>query len=591
MAIQHDIDNLDLFESNRISLVEAQTVVPEPLTLEQKIERTTQVIHGLLADSQNLVVAFSGGKDSSVLANIFLQALRSYVALHGSAPQCLIVHSNTLIENPLVELYAKGELNKIRAFCTKHDLPVQVDVVSPNTSNNYLVNIIGGRMIAVDALTDSSCSVMMKVNPINKHKSRVLKQFGKHNVTSLVGTRFDESALRARKMSERQDSWIDVVVNEAGERVLCPIADFTLDDVFFYIGYVRSEKIDCYSDFTDLVDIYSEANGGDCMVNVYASGKASSTPCGARTGCHQCLRAEDRSMVNMLEDPKNQFMQPLFALRNYIKDNQYDPSKRNWLGRSVSDEGTVRIAANAYSPAYCEELLRIVLTIQMRENRAADDRGIAPRFMLLRYEDLIAIEVLWSRYGYHPAASVMQIFDEVVHQGIETDIPEVKVVHSSQDFPKFTANIPFKDAEYDAHIHGLRDVEAIQADCERTVPKKDGRLYSDVNTDVEFGVDPEAAELFFEFELDAFLKMYAKRNSSPSTVYHYFMRLGVVSLSKGGHSENDRMLRMGNLIFRKNLGGILNDPHALVEALTGKPLTSLNQRFEEDQMCLFEQLA
>ena len=574
---------IPLFEQEPRVLV--QETVTE-LSLEEKISRTEAVIHKLLSEGDHLLIATSFGKDSACMLNIFLQAMRSFVEKHGCAPECRVINSCTLIENPLMDHYARMEAEKVKRYCEKHRIPVIMDIVEPNLSNNYLVNIIGGRTIAVDAANDSKCSIMMKVDPINKHKRKVFKEYGAKNVITLVGTRFDESKERARKMKERGDSFFDVSVNKMGDRVLSPIADFSLDDVFFYIGYVRAEKFECYSNFDDLVQVYRDANGGDCMVNIYSGGSASNAPCGARTGCFLCLRSEDKSMANMLEEPKNSFMKPLFELRAYIKACQYDSSKRNWLSRTVNEDGTINIAPNSYSPAYCEELLRIVLSIQMRENRAASRLEIEPRFMLLRLEDVIGIEVLWSRYGYHQSAAAIKIFDEVVNQDKGCHIQEDYPVYFHKNFTRVTKAVPFADESFGSYIYGLRDIEAITAGCERTVVKMNGKIFTDVNTDIEFSVDAEGAELFFCFELDNFLSKYADSGFCPTQVYHYFMRLGTVSLHKGGHSENDRMLQLANQIHRHNLVGVLNDPEKLISTLTGC-VTELSALHTPVQAALF----
>lgn len=539
------------------------------LSLDGKIARTEDVILNLLSQGKHLLCATSYGKDSSTMLNIFLQALRRYKAEFGMPPRCLVVNSNTLVENPLMDAYARGESAKVDLYCRLHDLPVSVDIVEPNLSNNYLVNIIGGRTIAVDALNDSKCSVMMKVNPINRHKNRVFREYGKANVISLVGTRFDESAERARKMKERGDSFFDISVNDVGDQVLSPIADFTLDDIFTYIGRVRAQRIECYSDFDGLVEVYRESNGGDCMVSVYATGSASNQPCGSRHGCHCCLRADDKSMVNMLKSPANSFMQPLHDFRAYLKANQYHPHKRNWLARTVKEDGTVSIAPNAYSPEYSEELLRILLTIQLREYKAAAKLGIEPRFTLLRLKDVIAIEVLWSRYGYHTAAKALAIFDEVFGQGIECDIPESYPISTPKDLPRFNVSVPFADSQYDSPMNGLRDVSAAMADWEALTVKGDGAIYLDVNTNTEFEVDEEGAELFYSFEYENFLSRYSESGICPTQVYHYFARLGTISIHKGGHKENDRMLKMASQIHRHGIRDVLNDPVELIKRLSG----------------------
>lgn len=408
---------------------------------------------------------------------------------------------------------------------------------------------------------------MLKVNPITSHKNKIFKKYSKSKVVTLVGTRFDESDERNRKMNSRGDSSTEITLNEAGDQVISPIADFELEDIFFYIGYVRSGRIAGYSDFDALVEVYRELNAGDCMVNVYATGQASKQPCGSRTGCFICLRSRDKSMENILKNPENSFMKPLNDFRNFLEANQYDPSKRNWLSRSLNDDTTVNISPNAYSPEYCELLLRLILTIQVRENRAAARLGIEPRFMILRLSDIIAIELLWSRYGYHKSAKALQIFKDVVVDGNEAEFPETIKVFSPKDFPKFSVSVNFADEQYNSLTSGLRDVEAIVAGCERTVTKADGKIYSDVNTEQEFTIDEEGVSLFFEFEFDSFMKRYANSDCFPSSVYHYFMRLGFVSLSKGGHSQNDRMLRMANQIHRLNIANILNDPVKLISAL------------------------
>ncbi|WP_425912886.1 hypothetical protein [Pseudomonas sp. GWSMS-1] len=37
-------------------------------------------------------------------------------------------------------------------------------------------------------------------------------------------------------------------------------------------------KIECYDPFNQLVEVYRDMNGGDCMVNVYLAGRESERP-------------------------------------------------------------------------------------------------------------------------------------------------------------------------------------------------------------------------------------------------------------------------------------------------------------------------
>ncbi len=565
-------NNLDIIVTS--NAVEMTVAAPAELTLEQKIERAIDTVMDLLGQGKNISCSSSFGKDSSVLLNIFLTALRRYVETHGSAPQCMVINSNTLVENPVMDAYSRAEANKVEAFAAAHNLPLRMDIVSPNLSNNYLVNILGGRLILVDALNDSKCTSMMKITPINSHKNKVFKEFGKSNVVTLIGKRADESAARARNMKENGESPSAIVSGAKGEQVLSLIADFTLEDIFFYIGKVRGEKIECYSDFDALVEIYRDANGGDCMVNIYSSGQGdkSNTACGSRMGCYLCARiANDKSLENMLVEEKFSYMAPLNDLRSYMIANHYDPSKRNWISRTVQADGTVKIAPNAYSPQYAEELLRLVLSIDANEAEAAHRLGIEPRFQLLRLEDLVGIEMLWSRYAYHAAGRAIQIWDEIYRKNKNFPIPAIKKTFVRKNLKLTSVSVPFADEHYGAIFSGLRNIGAAVADCESTVTKESG-TYTNARTENEFTVDVEGAELFFAFEVDNYINKFSEPGYNPTHVYHYFLGLGTVSLNKGGHSENDRMLRMANQIHRHGLVDILNDPVALIAKLGGSNL-------------------
>lgn len=79
----------------------------------------------------------------------------------------------------------------------------------------------------------------------------------------------------------------------------------------------------------------------------------------------------------------------------------FDPSARCWLARTVNEEtGTIKIVPNSYSPQHCLDLLRIMLTVQIREEIESGRLGIAPRFTILDERQIIAIDFISARYGY-----------------------------------------------------------------------------------------------------------------------------------------------------------------------------------------------
>lgn len=571
----------DLFNevTQKLSLVDITFELPEGFreqdTLPDKIAATKTVIKNYLSEGWALFDAYSGGKDSSVKLAIVLNAMKEFIEENGydNCPPLAIMHSDTLLENPVIAQHTHSEIRQIRAYAALHNLPVTVHIATPSLSENYLVNIIGGRTIASTAQTKSrKCAMMMKVDPITRMKTKILKAFEKDyedKVLTLVGKRYDESEARKNDMiANGEVPHKHFTRND--ESILSPIAHFTLDDVFFFIGYVTNGEIECYSDFESLIDTYRAANGGECMVNAI-EGNASSSGCGARYGCHICLHTkDDKSMEVMIQDEKYDFMRNLWAFRNYLQACHNDPAKRTWLARSVNKDGTIDIKPNSYSPEFTEELLRMALSIQVLEEEAAFELGIAPRFQLVTFDMVMAIEMQWCRYGYHRGLEALRIWKEVNDEGKLKLPPE-----DLSDLPRFPllndvpqTSVPFMDEYYDGIESGFRDLSAMVADIEDTVEKSNGQLYANVRISDEFSMDPESLDMFLEFELDYALRTYNDRHYAPAAALHYLMRYGVVSINKGSHSEYDRMLRMSNQIWRKGLQKNLNDPSALVQKLS-----------------------
>lgn len=559
-----------------------ETYIPDMdvsmMDLDEKVDRFKQVIRNLFLSGKRALVATSMGKDSSVMCSITAEVLVEMMAkgelgsFSKESPAVVFTHSNTLVENPVASKFALSECEKLNAFIDRHNLPAQVNIVEPSLSNNYLVNIIGGRTVATLPGMGSKCSSMMKVEPITRHKKRIFKTYGKDDVFTMIATRRDESSSREGNMKKRGESETELVLNDQGEWLLSPIADFTLDDVFMYIAEVRNGLHVTYSDFEELVENYRDFNSGECMVNVYANNKPSKSGCSSRSGCWTCLKvSSDKSLNNMIKEEKFKWMAPLGNLRNLIQFEHWNPDKRRWMARKLNDDGTINLLPVSYSAEFCKDLLKYALTIQLREYRDANRMGIAPRFVLLRDSDVIGIQMLWSRYGFHKGAEALEIWRDIMIHGNEYDIPYIDPDAVSpytrkdirDDDPELR-NLPFADADFKAMFNGFRDIEAAVADCERTVTKQ-GVFYSEAMTGKEFEIDEEAAMLLLDFELDYVIEKAKDRYST--AVFHTLIRMGTVTLKRGSESEQSRMLSMANQIERLNIRGMENKPFKLAKHL------------------------
>lgn len=558
------------------------TIELAPLSLESKVSGALAAIKQQVLAGMHLVVAWSGGKDSSVTLNLAFTALRQLIAEGFKAPALHVVHSNTGLENPVIEIFNQGQIKAIKEYAKSTGVETRVWVASPNLSNDYLVGLLSGRTI-MSVGNNTKCQQMLKASALERIKRQVRAWVAQHDgvkpndamIVSLIGTRFEESAQRAARMLQRGESSTEAVdAMEDGQLVLSPIAEWSAFDVFGYLGQVRSGQIEAYDSFDDLVDIYRDANGGDCLVTAYLAGREQSRPpCSARTGCWICGRiGKDTSAENMIatDGGKHAWMKPLNDLRNYMLARHYDPSARCWLARTINeDTGTIKIVPNAYAPDYTLELLRIILTIQIREEKSASRLGIAPRFQLLDEKQLIALDLLWGRYQYQRSFMALRTWKEIYEGGKRYEIPSLDGIpaYSEKDVA-YRAEVPFADSEYYSAWRGFRSVSHSAADWEETTTLPNGQYVQSANLGEEFDIDDEGALLFWEFELDYALNRITVLDN-PSEVVHYLVGLGTVILYKGSLGEWDRMMRVGNQAWFHGLMPIINDPIALVARLGG----------------------
>lgn len=604
--------------------------------ISRKIDNYRQAVTRLLDEGAHIAFGYSGGKDSGVTLTLGLDVIASYKKRGGTVPKFVVLHGNTKVEMPEVHKLALDELDKVSQFLVDNDLVEEgsIHIAEPNITADYLVGIIGGRAIGI--MPDNGhakCSDDLKIQPMTTLKNKVFKTLVKETgarVVTLIGTRTDESVSRGKAMSERGESNIAPVQDKNGYWVLSPISDFTLEDIFLIFDEAKTGRLNAYSDLQSTLALYGDAaEPGSCSLAAFAGTDTKST-CGgdgtqARFGCFLCLRvSRDSSLENISTSaPKYAYLAPLNVFRNYIQDAHYIPSKRNWLSRTVHNDGTVHIAPNSYSPMHVEDLLRFALTIDMNEQAAAEKDGVAPRFQLITQERLIAIENQWMRYSYHHGFEACRIWLDVVNNGSRYEIPQLDVTHTKLPNVQ-SVKVPFADSEYGDAFSGYRDLAMATADTENVSSKsaeKDNEYiakhgggtegYLEYLGQREFGgndtyanylrrangqkeftpkivearnfivtetaekltIDAEGLEDFFNFPelgIGYCVDKYSPENNMhlfPSAGMYELLRYGFLAIRSGSHAEQDRMVRMGNQISRHGIRDILNDPEALVLAL------------------------
>ncbi|MEJ8837610.1 phosphoadenosine phosphosulfate reductase domain-containing protein [Ramlibacter sp. AN1133] len=557
-----------------------------PDDIDGKIARAEAAITELLRRGHPICCAWSAGKDSSTVLNLLLSAAAKLKAAGEDVPPIVVTHADTGIENPEMSAYARNEMVQVREFARRRGLEVEIHVSHPNLSDQWATRVIGGRALPPFPGTNRDCSTSWKVKPQAKLRKKVLTALRKQCSSAgaepvvLIGTRYEESDERARRMRERGESDVEVrrgkdAAGNPSHLFLSPVAFWSADDVWEYLGTARAGGIESYSDFEETFRVYADAMATSCAVVAEDMAKLAkaSKACGARHGCSLCTAVGcDQSMENMLTQERYHYMRGLNQLRNFLSNTRWDMGRRSWLGRTIN-EGYIRIAPDAYSPAMMEELLRYSLTIDVEEREAASRLGIRPRFQLVTIEHLFAIDAMWSLQGFHRPFHALAIYDEICNRGARHPVPEVPVCQRPKEFPE---RFLFVGADWEDgwayQYTGLRSAvhELTAMDSEGCMGNKllpDGTQVMDINTEKMLEVEAETAYFVLD-ELPRVLRQHDDPRVSPTEAYFYYLRLGVISVKAGQEKEIDAMLRRTNWKFRQGLAGEI-DHRVLLDRCVG----------------------
>jgi 3'-phosphoadenosine 5'-phosphosulfate sulfotransferase (PAPS reductase)/FAD synthetase len=528
------------------------------MTIEEKIEKAKQSISRLFDAGQPAVVAYSAGKDSSTVALLVLIVAKEHTS-RGGQPLVIISNGDTLVENPEVSVHVKQELRKMRTYAKHHGFRLLTSIAKPALLSTFQIKTLTGRGIPSFASGSNDCSIDLKVQSqlsARKKLFRKLASEGLPEPVSLLGIRSSESESRDQKMKARRDNPDEPVRNKQGDLVLCPIANWSTDDVWEAIGMAANNLIDTYSDFAETKRIYGAAMGTSCAVVADALYEGTSRPkgggCGARLGCWSCLKAEDKSLQNMLDfDPRYEYARGLNKLNQFLRATQYDWKRRHWVGRTIR-KGYIAIQPDTYHPSMVRELFRYMLQLDKDERDLARREGRDVMFEILPTEMIFAIDALQSLQGLARPYQCWADYRDVNQRGIRYDIPEVETVPMT---PLPDARFLFVGEDWDSGTgdytwSGLRNPyhETLTADspCEPALrPNKNGNMIWSVPTEQSFSVDPEVCAFFEDYELERLLEQFDRGIfiNGVTEGYKNYVYRNVLVLSHAQNLEHDMFCR------------------------------------------------
>lgn len=304
------------------------------LELLQKVEIAKERI--LLAlQEEATALAFSGGKDSTVLLLLALEVVRE------TSFELNIVHCDTLVENPSIREHCDRFLEELQLYAEREGLPVRVHIAYP--VQTFWVSLIG-KGYPLPYHKFRWCQKSLKIEPTQK----LLRRLGIRHI--LTAVREEESS--SRKVSIKRN--YDHIRRRKGLPAIAPLLEWTTEDVWEFLSSCNCE----WTDLRRIYELYRNASG-ECPI---VGNVDWSTACGARFGCWVCtLASDDRALLN--QSRHDEKLRLLYHFRKWLIEFCNRPENRtgkNRKGKPVG-EGKGQLTSQAR-----QEILRRLLELQER---------------------------------------------------------------------------------------------------------------------------------------------------------------------------------------------------------------------------------
>jgi len=278
--------------------------------LIEKINVTFYELQNVLRQSKEFVIAYSGGKDSTLLVHLTVAALYSL----RKRPKVHIVSVDTQVEIPTVQEQTAFFLKSIKKWVKQRKLPVKIHVLHPLPQETYWATLIGRGYVPPNRMF-RWCVSRLKSDPVR----HMVQALGEETIV-LMGMRNTESAERRRSLNKRgiEGRWTRFT-GANNIKVFLPIVDWTTAEVWEFLLKACPPWGKGYGDLYFLYfDSFDECtwkpNGGfSCSGN--------------RFGCWTCTVVKKDTAMERLSE-RNPAMTELLNFKLWLQDMASRDEKR-----------------------------------------------------------------------------------------------------------------------------------------------------------------------------------------------------------------------------------------------------------------------
>ncbi|MFL9709339.1 DNA phosphorothioation system sulfurtransferase DndC [Methylobacillus sp. Pita1] len=341
-----------------------------------------------LSDAQSYpwIIGFSGGKDSTLVAQAVFEALLS-IAPSKRTRHVHIVSNDTLVESPLVLAHLAKVQKEINEAAINFGLPMTVATTQPEIDKSFWVLLIGKGYPSPNQ-TMRWCTDRLKIQPTSKY---ILDNVSQHGAAVVIlGVRLDESNSRRNsinKFKNEENSNLTPHQELSGAYIYRPIVDMTIDDVWEVLGRFDPPWGGTHQ---GLIQLYRDAEGGECPVVL---SKEEAPGCGtasSRFGCWTCTVVEkDKSLQGFVDAGKSQY-ECLIQFRDWLREIRNKPEYRSLERRNGEIRFDTRGNQIQHVPGpFTIQARRMILEELLRTQEQYGD-------LLIRQDEIDLIQTIWA---------------------------------------------------------------------------------------------------------------------------------------------------------------------------------------------------
>ena len=559
------------------------------LPLSELVPHSVTIIEEAIKMDKIIFIGFSGGKDSSVVVELFLLAMLN-VLNSGFRPKyrSLIGSSDTLVENPEIDVLLREKHFYLRKFIAEHDLPIDCEIVKPRINESFFGSVLVGRKLPTTSnRTNRDCTVSWKIQPMNRLRNRHLKMQNASydDLVLALGSRDAESAGRAASIKKFGGSDMELTPNfPVGSKkqegwAIYPVKRWSKDQIWDQLSSLGSDKrkiLGSYlPNYDETIRTYADAIG-ECVYNMEDDNPSKKDSCSARFGCWLCtVMTEDRSLNEMINGNPERYgyMKHLARIRDFIlrSTNTVDENMRNFLGRTIQPGGFVKLEPDLLSVNTLRRLLHALISADYLEDQRAKDmaqkydaglvernkqnlRLCEPQFQNITEDVLFMVLYEWAFRNYSTASDLfpLKIWKEVYEYGnlelledIDAMPLETSITMPSPLYLKVGEKWGI-DETNDLSQMGLLDVGYEFAQFEpvrEAINTPDGvRTITPVDTAESFTIDNDVIRELMAWEYDYIVEKL-DNNPFQFSIVNYLLRSGAVKVHRGSRGKLDQRAR------------------------------------------------